>query len=324
MLQQYGDACIVERKVYKWVDAFKNGRTSICDEQRPGRPSTSVTDENVGRADALIRENRRISVEDLSSELDVSIGSAHKIVTDVLKYHKLCARWVPRMLTDEHKMNRVQTSTTFLARYNDEGEDFLARIVTGDETWVHHYEPESKRQSLEWRHTFSPSKKKFKSQPSSGKVLFTLFWDMNGPIVEHYQKKGETVNSARYSTLLEDELKPAIRSRRRGLLSRGVLLLHDNARPHTAAATLDTIRRLRFQILQHPPYSPDLAPSDYHVFGPMKDALRGRKFGNDDEIKEAVHSWLKGQPKTFFSDGIKKLVQRYEKCIQKEGGYVEK
>ncbi|BFZ02563.1 hypothetical protein BsWGS_05602 [Bradybaena similaris] len=136
---------------------------------------------------------------------------------------------------------------------------------------------------------------------SSGKVLLTLFSVMNDPLVEHYLKKrGETVNSARYTTFFEDELKPAIRSRHRGLLSRGVLILHDNAHPHTATAILDTIKRLRSQILEHPPYSPDLAPSDYHVFGPIKDALRGRKIVNDDEIKDAVHSWLKGHRKHFF------------------------
>jgi hypothetical protein len=86
-------------------------------------------------------------------------------------------------------------------------------------------------------------------------------------------------------------------------LSKGVLLLHDNARPHTAAATLDTTGRVKFQILQHPLYSPDLSPSDYHVFGPQKDSLRGRRFGNDDKVKEAVHSWLTAQP-TLFSNGM--------------------
>jgi histone-lysine N-methyltransferase SETMAR len=189
MLQKYGDACIDESRVYEWVDAFKNGRTSIRDYKRSGRPSTAITDEKVGRSDAIISENGSISLKVLARELDVSIGSAHSIVTEVPKYHKLCARWVPRMLTDDHKMNRVQTSTASLARYNDEGEDFLARIVTGDLTWVHRYEPESKRQSLEWRHTSSPAKKKFKPYPSAGKVLFTLFWDMNGPFFHYGIKK---------------------------------------------------------------------------------------------------------------------------------------
>ncbi|KDR08206.1 hypothetical protein L798_01922 [Zootermopsis nevadensis] len=73
MLQQYGDTCIGERRVYEWVDALKNGRTSIREDQRSGRPSTAVTDEKMGRADAIIHGNRRTSLEVLARELDVSI-----------------------------------------------------------------------------------------------------------------------------------------------------------------------------------------------------------------------------------------------------------
>ena len=102
-----------------------------------------------------------------------------------------------------------------------------------------------------------------------------------------------------------------------------VLLHHDNARPHTAAATVETVQQLGFELLQHPPYSPDLAPSDYHIFSPLKEALRGRRFASDEEVKEAVHTWLREQPKNF-SAGIQKLVERYNKCIVLQGDYVEK
>jgi histone-lysine N-methyltransferase SETMAR len=79
--------------------------------------------------------------------------------------------------------------------------------------------------------------------------------------VEH----GQTVNSERYS----DKLKPAIRSKR----SQTVLLHHNNARPHAAAAAaIETIQKLNFELLPHPPYSPDLAPSDYHLFCSLKKA----------------------------------------------------
>jgi histone-lysine N-methyltransferase SETMAR len=81
------------------------------------------------------------------------------------------------------------------------------------------------------------------------------------------------MNSARYSHLLANNLKPAIRTKRRGLLSKKVLLLHDNARPHTAGQTVETINHLGFEVLEHSAYSPDLAPSDYHLFGLLKDAL---------------------------------------------------
>ena len=86
-------------------------------------------------------------------------------------------------LTEEHKRRRMEICQTLLNRYNNEGEAFLSRIVTGDESWVHHYSPETKRQSLEWKHPSSPVKKKFKSQLSAGKVMLTIFWDSKGPII---------------------------------------------------------------------------------------------------------------------------------------------
>jgi histone-lysine N-methyltransferase SETMAR len=144
--------------------------------------------------------------------------------------------------------------------------------------------------------------------------------DMEGPILEHYQEKGETDNGVRYSTMLEEKLKPAIHSHC-GLLSKGVLLLRDNARPHSAAATVTTIQKLKIETINYPPCSPDLDPSNYHVFGMLKEALQGRRFHNDDEVKQAVHFWLRQQAKTFFSAGIQKPVKRCEKCIAKDGDY---
>ena len=101
------------------------------------------------------------------------------------------------------------------------------------------------------------------------------------------------------------------------------MLLRDKAHSHTTAHTAETLRKLKFEVMGHPPYSPDIAPSDYHLFGPLKEALRGRRFTSDQEMKEAVHAWLAVQPKTF-SEGIRKLVQRWTKCVEKQGEYVEK
>ena len=75
---------------------------------------------------------------------------------------------------------------------------------------MYHYEPESKRQSMQWKHQLSPGNKKFKTQASAGKVMLTIFWDDNGPILLNFQKKGQTVTSARYSNMLVNELKPVI------------------------------------------------------------------------------------------------------------------
>jgi len=77
----------------------------------------------------------------------------------------------------------------------------------------------------------------------------------------------------------------------RSLLTR-VILLHDNTRPHTARLTLETVEQLGFEALPHPPYSPDLAPSDYHLFGPVKKMLGGQKFASDTEVQSVVCQWL--------------------------------
>jgi hypothetical protein len=98
-----------------------------------------------------------------------------------------------RQLTDEHRLIRVKSCRVFLTHYHAEGEELLECTVTGDETWVHYYEPESKRQSMEWRHTSSSAKKKFKSASSAGKLMLSLLWYMNGPILEHYQERQSTV-----------------------------------------------------------------------------------------------------------------------------------
>ena len=320
----YGEKCFSQRSVYDWVERFKKGRTSVEDLDRSGRPASTVTLTNIKKVNALIESNRRIKISEIATELAVSYGSVFSIIHDNLKMNKVCARWVPKMLNEYQKQQRVEICTKLLKRYEEEGDAFLERIVTGDETWVHHYEPESKQQSKQWRHFDSPPPKKFKTQRSAGKILMTIFWDIQGPLIIHYQENKETVNSQRYSEMLEEELKPAIRTKRRGMLTKGVLLQHDNARPHTANLTIETIKSLGFEVLPHPPYSPDHGPSDYYLFGLMKKAQKGQKFSSDLELKESVQNWLGNQPKDFYKKGIYKLIDRWKECILMQGSYFEK
>jgi hypothetical protein len=124
--------------------------------------------------------------------------------------------------------------------------------------------------------------------------------------------------------MLVNELKPTIRSKHWGLLSKRILLLHGNAHLHTAVRTVDTLRALKFEVLKHPPYGPDLAPSDFHLFGPLKEHLCGQKFADVNEEMEAMQSWLKATPKSLFLEGIRKPVDRWTTCVAKQGDCVEK
>ena len=99
-------------------------------------------------------------------------------------------------------------------------------------------------------------------------------------------------------------------------------LQHVNARPHTARHTVKQIQDFKLQVLPPPPYSPDLAPSDFRLFWPLKDALRRRNLRSDEEVKKTVHDWLAQQPNDF-SRGIYVLVERWERCVEHDGDYTE-
>ena len=119
--------------------------------------------------------------------------------------------------------------------------------------------------------------------------MLTLFWEERGEILKHYMPRGNTVTSATYADLLKNHLHLAMKSKPRGLRSTGVLLQHDNAGTHTARSTVATIQDLSFEFLPQPPYSPDLAPSEFHVFGPLKEEMGGKSFRSDEKVQQAVH-----------------------------------
>ena len=320
---QFGEDCLSKTRVYSWAKEFREGRDRVENQPHPRRPRTSVTPETTEQVEQLILNNRRIAVREISEEVGISIGSAEHIIHQELGFSKVSARWVPRLLTDEQKEKRVDVCQQLLRRYEDEGSQFLEAIVTCDETWVHHSTPESKRASMQWRHPDSPPPRKAKTTASAGKVMATIFWDFKGVLHIDFLHGRKTINAQYYSSLLTEDVKPAIRGKRRKSQS-SVIFLQDNARPHTAALTRETLEQLKWTVLPHPPYSPDLAPSDYHLFGPLKEFLGGKKFQSDAEVQSVVQNWMNQQPKSFFENGIKSLPDRWRKCVDIAGDYIEK
>ena len=120
------------------------------------------------------------------------------------------------------------------------------------------------------------------------------------------------------------KLRRAIQNKSCGMLSATILLLHDNARPHSAAQTQDLITSFKWEQMDHLLYSPDLAPSDYRLFLHLKKFLGGKRFDDGDDLKDAVQKWLTSQAAAFYEEGVQKLVPCYDKCLNNGGEYVEK
>ena len=164
--------------------------------------------------------------------------------------------------------------------------------------------------------------KKFRTQPSAGKVMAAVFWDAQGVIMLDFLAKKSTITGAYCANLL-DQLRTAIREKRRDKLSKGILLQQDNARVHTCKLAMDAVEWNGYELIPQPAYSPDLAPGDYFLFPNLKKDIRGHHFWSIEEVVAAVEEWVGDKDPGFFSSGLMALEHRWSKCIILEGNYIE-
>jgi histone-lysine N-methyltransferase SETMAR len=142
---------------------------------------------------------------------------------------------------------------------------FFNHLVTMNKTWIHIHYPETKERFKEWRHSGAPHPKKFKTQESSSKVLTSVLCDKDTILLVDYLEKCATIMTKYYVACL-DKRKQQLVSKCQGKLSKGILFLQDNVAPHKAVTTHQKQADLHFEVLKHPAYSPDLAPSNYCLF----------------------------------------------------------
>jgi len=146
------------------VAQFKRCDFSACDAPHPGRPKTVTTPETIDQIHELILEDRRISAKSIAEQLVISRERVGSIIHEDLDMRKLSAKWDPKCLNADQKRQRCQLSEQLLEFFRRDPNDFLSRLVTMDETWLYQYDPETKQQSMDWRHSGSPHPKNFRMQ----------------------------------------------------------------------------------------------------------------------------------------------------------------
>ena len=203
MTNVYGPSAPSYAQVKFWVGEFKRSGTSVEDKTWSGRPSDATDEEMCNKVRDLVYSDRRIKVEEIVNALHISHGSVSTTLHDHLGMHKLTAHWVPKSLSDEQMSTRASVYSALLKLLRSKEDDFLSRLVTVDETWVHYYEPENEVQSRQSVGPESPRPKKLKTQPSAGKVIASVFWDAQGVIMLDFLAKKSTITGAYYANLLD-------------------------------------------------------------------------------------------------------------------------
>ena len=110
LTKAYGESAISKTRVYEWYKRFQNGREGVEDDERPGRPSTSITDENVEKVKEMVINDRRITIREVADDVGISIGSCHEIFSNVLGMKRVAAKFVPKLLNFKQKQRRMEVS----------------------------------------------------------------------------------------------------------------------------------------------------------------------------------------------------------------------
>ena len=160
---------------------------------------------------------------------------------------------------------RSELSTVILLKIKADEDCFLDQIITGDETWVYQYDPETKQQSKQWLPCGSSGPIKFKSKRSVKKKMVTVFWDSERVVLVDFLEGKKTVTGAYYVEVLR-KLRAKLAEKRPGKLHCGIIFHHDNAPAHSSQIVKGVLREFWWELLPHPLYSPDLAPSDFFFY----------------------------------------------------------
>ncbi|CAO4381978.1 unnamed protein product [Caenorhabditis nigoni] len=295
--------------VYEWFARFKNGDESLDDHEHGSRPQTVDND----LLKQTIESDPRQTVRELAQQFGCSHGTIANHLHAIGKTNR-CGKWTPHELTDANKSTRVATAGILLSRAKRSG--FLDSIVTGDEKWIRYDNTTKKR---EWLSVGEHPKPTPKPDLHGKKVMLCVWWNSEGVVYFEILDSCQTVTADLYRHQL-DHVDEALR--RKGVDTTTTKLLHDNARPHVAKITSQKIDELGWEVLPHAPYSPDTAPSDFHLFRSMQHSLAEKHFKNHDEIKKWVDEYFASQPAQFFHSGIHSLRARWQRVIDADGEYI--
>ena len=195
----------------------------------------------------------------------------------------------------------------------------FANVVTGDETWVHYFEPVRKVSNKIWATKHSKRSIIAKRSLSTKKVLYAIFFSGEGVAIKVPVKKGKGITGKYYKDVVLKKLKKYYQKRRPATGFKHVRLLHDNAPAHTSAIVTAFLKKEKVTVLPHPPYSPDLAPCDFFLFPKLKAFLSGRKYQSRQALGSAIHQYLITVSKSAYRDAFKKWIHRLKLCISSHG-----
>jgi histone-lysine N-methyltransferase SETMAR len=258
----------------------------------------------------LVEDDPRSTLHSLAETL----GCSHTAVENHL--HALGKKWkygvwIPHELAPHQLQKRIDACMELMTSHRNY--EWLRNLITGDEKWVLYVNHTRKRQWLSVRETGVPTPK---DDLHPKMVMLSIWWGMRGVIHWELLPTNSTINADCYCKQLD-----IVAAKLQGKQDR-VFFLHDNARPHIAKSTCQKLLELGWTVLPHPPYSPDLAPTDYYLFRSLSNHLTEKNFDHEDDLKLDLTNFFSQKSTEFYKRGILSLPKRWQQVLDNNGAYV--
>jgi [histone H3]-lysine36 N-dimethyltransferase SETMAR len=309
----FGEGSTNKMTVGRWYTKFSKGDFNLTNEPR-GKPEPKVNNDDLL---AAVESDPSQTAAELAQMFKVSKSTILEHLHAIHKVKKL-DKWVPRDLSNSNKMQRIQVCISLLTRHKNES--FIHRIVTCDEKWITW---DNRKRSSQWLDKNEPPRQFPKPSVHQKKVMVTVWWSTKGVIHYNFLKPGTTITADVYCKELDYMMQKLVIKHPKIINRCHPLLLHDNAKPHTARITALKLAELKLEVLPHPAYSPDLAPTDFHFFRNLNNFLLGKKFDSQEGVENAFRCFVDSCSPSFYNSGFEQLPLKWQKCIDNMGNYFD-
>jgi histone-lysine N-methyltransferase SETMAR len=314
LMEVYHQDALCLTAVKKWRKRFLKGRTSLEDDLRIGRPKKSDLADPLLQ---LLQETPFISCKCMCCRLKISKTTCLRVLHEDLGMQKFHCRWVPHELLVEQRNDRLVASEHMLEILESlNGTDF-STIITGDESWFfYEYSLTSA-----WARVRDDVPKRANQNFQAKKCLISILWSPAGIHSLLAVPKGTTYNSLFFCAQVVPDLVLNITSNSRRKTLKGLTLHIDNARPHNSKVSVNTLARTKAKRFPHPPYSPDLAPSDFFLFGYIKEKMSGVSSISEQDVIDRIKGIFNEIPKEVLISVYIEWIHRLKWVIKNGGEY---
>lgn len=311
----FGDKALSLSTVSYTIRSLSWNATKPGTQFQVGKPPNLRIDQLILKC---LDEDPTLSCHEIAQRIRANYSSVRYVLINRLNYKCYNLKWLPHFLNDSMKKNRVTYSQQLLDILLKCQKNDFKFILTGDESWFFYYSPHC----CQWVHEDEEVPRMVKGNFLVPKRMITIFWNTNGIALLHVLPQNSHMNS---TIFIEDILTPLTKfpAYVDAKSSRKKFYLHfDNARAHKAKCVDDFLAQKKFTIPVNPAYSPDLAPSDFYLFGKLKNKFKGVIFESPDELESSIRYEFERIPKSELMSVFNGWIERLQRCIQIEGDYI--